>query len=122
MLVEFSIIPLGIHSNVSGEIAEALKLVDASGLPYQLTPTGTCVEGEWDEVIPLVRRCHARVREMSPHVVTTIKIEDEDGALDKITRNVASVEEKVGHSLTHTHPLREKLAKDEVKDLLKELK
>jgi uncharacterized protein (TIGR00106 family) len=99
MLVELSIIPLGGDTHLSDEIAEALKIIDASGLPYQLTPAGTCIEGEWDEVIPLIRQCHNRVREMSPHVITMIKIEDDQGKRDKLTRNVASVEEKVGRKL-----------------------
>jgi uncharacterized protein YqgV (UPF0045/DUF77 family) len=73
--------------------------VDTPGLPYQLTPLGTCLEGEWEEVMNIIRRCHERVRELSPHVITTIKIEDEQGAKDKLTRNVASVEEKVGQAL-----------------------
>jgi len=102
VLVELSIIPLGRGSHVSGEIAEALKVVDESGLPYLLTPSGTCIEGEWDEVMALVRRCHDRVRELSPHVITMIKVEDEEGARDKLSRNVASVEEKVGRTLKRT--------------------
>lgn len=102
MLVELSIIPLGGDTHVSGEIAEALKIVDASGLPYLLTPSATCIEGDWDEVMTLVRRCHDRVRELTPHVITMVKIEDEEGARDKLTRNVASVEEKVGRTLKRT--------------------
>jgi uncharacterized protein (TIGR00106 family) len=99
MLVELSIIPLGRGVHLSDEIAEVLELVDASGLPYQLTPSGTCIEGEWEEVMALVRRCHERARELSSHVVTTIEIEDDGEARDKLTRNVTSVEEKVGHPL-----------------------
>jgi uncharacterized protein (TIGR00106 family) len=99
MLVELSIVPLGTGTQISDQIAEALEVVDASGVPYQLTPAGTCIEGEWDDVMPLVRQCHERVRALSPHVFTTIRIEDEEGARDKLTRNVASVEEKVGHAL-----------------------
>lgn len=91
MLVELSIIPLGGNAHLTNEIAEALKLIDASGLPYQLTPAGTCIEGEWDEVIPLIRQCHNRVREMAPHVITMIKIEDDQGERDKLTRNVSAV-------------------------------
>lgn len=99
MLVEFSIIPVGGDAHTSDELAEALKLVDASGLPYQFTPAGTCIEGEWEAVMTLIRQCHERVRRMSPHVVTTIKVEDDEGERDKLTRNVASVEDKVGHPL-----------------------
>lgn len=102
MLAELSIIPLGADIHLSNEIAEALKIIDASGLPYQLTPAGTCIEGEWEEVMSLIRQCHNRVREISPHVITMIKIEDDQGERDKLTRNVASVEEKVGHRLSRT--------------------
>src|SRR5215510_13449030 len=104
MLVEFSIIPLGNDIHISSEVAEALKIVDASGLPYQLTPAGTCLEGEWEEVMTIIRLCHDRVRKFSPHVITSIKIEDEQDAKDKLTRNVTAVEEKVGHLLQRKLP------------------
>jgi len=99
MIFEFSIIPLGLGTHISSEVAEALKIVDASGLPYQLTPLGTCIEGGWNEVMAVIENCHARLRQSCPHVITTIKIEDEEGGKDKLVRNVASVEEKIGHPL-----------------------
>ena len=98
MLVEFSIIPVGGDARTSGLLAEALKLVSESGLPYQLTPTGTCVEGGWEDVMAVVRRCHERVRRDVSHVVTTIKVEDDAGETGKLARNVTSVEEKAGVS------------------------
>lgn len=102
MLFELSIIPVGGSTHLSGELAKALQLVDTSGLPYQLTPSGTCIEGEWDEVMALIRQCHERMRKTSSHVITMIKIEDDEGERHKLTRNVASVEEKVGHTLKKT--------------------
>jgi len=104
MLVEMAVITLGGDTHLSDEIAEVLKVVDASGLPYELTAAGTCIEGDWDEVIPLVRRCHERARELSPHVMTLLKIEDEEGARDKLRGNVRSVEEKVGRPLRRVPP------------------
>jgi uncharacterized protein (TIGR00106 family) len=102
MLVELSIVPLGGDTHLSEEIASVLEIVDASGLPYELTPAGTCIEGEWEQVLSLIRRCHERTRERSPHVFTTIRIEDEEGEREKLTRNVLSVEEKVGRRLGRT--------------------
>jgi uncharacterized protein (TIGR00106 family) len=99
MLVQISVTPLGTGTSLSDEIAEVLRMVDESGLPYLLTPAGTCIEGTWDEVMPLVRRCHERMREMSPHVVTTLRIEDQEAKQDQLTENVRSVEEKVGRRL-----------------------
>jgi len=45
MLVELSILPLVGDGHLSDELAEVLKLIDSSGLSYQLTPTATCIEG-----------------------------------------------------------------------------
>jgi uncharacterized protein (TIGR00106 family) len=107
MLAELSILPLGGDSHTSDELAEVLKLVDAFGLPYQLTPAGTCIEGEWNEVMELARECHNRVRAKSPHVVTLIKIEDEEGEKNKLTRNITSVEQKAGRQLSRSSNVRE---------------
>lgn len=99
MLVELSIIPLGTGAHISDELAEVLTEVDASGLPYQLTPAGTCIEGEWDEVMRVVRACHERARGRSSHVITTIKIEDQAGETNQLASNIASVRAKAGRRL-----------------------
>jgi uncharacterized protein (TIGR00106 family) len=99
MLAELSINPLGRGTHLSRDLAGVLKIVDESGLRYCLTPFGTCIEGEWDEVMALVKRCHDQERRLSKHVMTTVRIEDEAGATDKLTENIASVERAVGHEL-----------------------
>jgi len=104
MLIELSIVPLGCDVQWADQLAEALKLVDASGLPYVLTPCGTCIEGEWGEVMAVVRRCHELVRQSSPHVLTSIRIEDEEGGSDQLIRNITAVEEKLGRPLRKLDP------------------
>jgi uncharacterized protein (TIGR00106 family) len=99
MLVELSINPLGRGTHLSHDLGEILQIVDDSGIRYGLTPFGTCIEGEWDEVMPLIRRCHDKARSMSPHVFTTLRIEDEEGAVNKIEENVAAVERAAARSL-----------------------
>ena len=106
MLVELTIIPVGGDSHTSDVLAEVLKLIDESGLRYELTPSATCIEGDWEEVMAVVRLCHERVRARCSHVVTNIKIEDEAGATNKLTANVASVEDKVGRPLRRDHSTR----------------
>lgn len=102
MLVELSIIPIGNGSHIADELADVLKLVEQSGLPFELTPTATCIEGTWDEVMPLIRRCHERVLVHCPHVMTNIQIED-DGDRNKLVANVVAIEEKLGHPLRRNH-------------------
>lgn len=99
MLAELSIIPLGTGTSLSNELAEILKLIDASGLSYQLTPSGTCIEGDWDAVMRVARQCHDHARSVSAHVITALTIEDEQGATDKLTSNVAAIEERLGRKL-----------------------
>ena len=99
MLVELTINPLGRGPHISKDLAGVLKIIDESGLPYCLTPSGTCIEGDWDEVMALVRRCHQQARSLSSHVMTTIRMEDEEGATDKLNENIAAVERAVHHPL-----------------------
>jgi len=105
MLVDLTIIPLRGGRHISDEVTEVIKLIDASGLPYQLTPSGTCIEGDWEIVMPLIRRCHDVVRSMSSHVVTFIKIEDESGKDNKLATNIQSVEHRLGRSIGRTSKL-----------------
>jgi uncharacterized protein (TIGR00106 family) len=100
MLVELSILPLRGNTHLSDDLAEVLKLIDASGLRYQLTPSGTCIEGDWDDVMTLVHQCHHLALTLAPHVFTTIRIEDEKGEKNKLERNVEAVEAKVGRRLS----------------------
>jgi len=104
MLAELTIIPLGKGHHISRDIAPAISLIDASGLSYQLTPSGTCIEGDWDRVMPLIRQCHDRVREASPHVITMITIEDEEGEHQKLSRNVSSVQEHMAQARAKGRP------------------
>ncbi len=96
MLAEFSVVPIGKGESVSQYVAECVRVVDASGLPYRLNPMGTVVEGGYDEVMAVVRECHMRVMGMASRVITTVKMDDRKGASDMIDRKVSSVEEKMG--------------------------
>jgi uncharacterized protein YqgV (UPF0045/DUF77 family) len=63
---------------VNHDSDESLKIIKKSGLPYRLTPSGACIEGEWDEVMDVIRTCHYRMRTRSSHTVMLVKIEDTD--------------------------------------------
>ena len=57
VLLEFSMAPLGQGESVSAHVARILDVIDRSGVPYQLTPMGTILEGEWVEVMAVVTAC-----------------------------------------------------------------
>lgn len=99
MLVEFSIVPIGSGESVGQYVAECLKLVEASGLEYRLNPMGTVVEGEYDEVMDLIKRCHMMTMSSCSRVITSIKIDDRKGRKGMLVSKIESVEKKAGRRL-----------------------
>jgi uncharacterized protein (TIGR00106 family) len=99
MIVEFSVVPIGTGEALAERVARILDIVDQSGLPYQLTAMGTIVEGEWGEVLDLVRRCHEAMRAGSGRVYSHITIDDRPGSSGRIAGKVREVEDILGRAL-----------------------
>jgi uncharacterized protein (TIGR00106 family) len=99
MLAEFSVVPIGKGESVSRYVAECLRIVEASGLDYRINPMGTVLEGQYDDVMDVVRRCHMRVMEMSDRVITTVKIDDRAGKKGTLASKIESVEKELGKEL-----------------------
>jgi uncharacterized protein (TIGR00106 family) len=99
MLAEFSVVPLGKGESVSQYVAECIRIVESSGIEYRINPMGTVLEGEYDQVMPIIRACHMRVMELSDRVITSIKIDDRKGRKDMLDRKVRSVEKRLGKEL-----------------------
>jgi len=95
MLVSFSMIPLDKGAHFSPYVARILKLVKESGLPHQLTPMATIIEGEWDDIFDLIDRCRLELRKDSERVSIKIWVDDKAGATDMLHRKVDSVFEKL---------------------------
>lgn len=99
VLLELSVTPLDKGDSVSQYVAECVELIDASGLDYQLHAMGTIVEGELDEVLDLMRRCIEHVARQSERVTCSAKLDYRRGHKGRISRKVASVEEKLGRQV-----------------------
>ncbi len=99
MLAEFSIVPVGSGPSIGDSIAEVLSIVNDSGLPYKVNPMGTVVEGEWDEVMALIRQCHMAVMQHEERAVTTVSLDDRKGKPNRIDQKVESVEKRLGWKL-----------------------
>jgi uncharacterized protein (TIGR00106 family) len=99
MLAEFSVVPIGTGSSIGDQLAEVLKIVDASGLPYKVNPMGTVVEGEWNDIMKLIRKCHGSVMKTGQRALTTISIDDRKGKPNRIDAKVKSIEKRIGKAL-----------------------
>ncbi len=92
MIAAFSITPLGVGEDVGRAVAEAVRVVRASGLPNETTSMFTSVEGEWDEVMSVIKRATDAVMSVSPRCSLVIKADIRPGVTDGLTSKVASVE------------------------------
>lgn len=99
MLVEFSIIPIGVGSSIGDQLARVLKIVDASGLPYKVNPMGTVIEGNWNDVMRLIKKCHDALMKTEDRVLTTVSIDDRKGKPNRIEEKVKSIEKRIGKRL-----------------------
>jgi uncharacterized protein (TIGR00106 family) len=96
MLLELSVIPLGRGRSISADVADMLKIIEASHLDYRLTATGTILEGTWDQLMAVAHKCHTETRGKTERVITLMKVDDYEGRTGRLTAAVASVEAKVG--------------------------
>ena len=99
ILAEFSITPLGKGESVSEYVSRSLDIIDKSGLAYRLGPMGTCVEGEWDDVFALIRKCRDAIGKDCNRLSITIKVDDRKGAEGRLKSKIASVEKKLGREV-----------------------
>jgi len=99
VLLEFSMSPFGKGESLSPYVARSLDIIDKSGLPYQLTPMGTIIEGEWDEVMAVVGACFAAMRTDCGRIGAQIKIDWRAGDQSRMRAKVDAVEARVGRTL-----------------------
>jgi uncharacterized protein (TIGR00106 family) len=92
MLASFSVVPVGSGEELKEYVADVVKIIKASGLEYKLGSMETTVEGDPNEVWSLIRKCHARMRELSPRVLTHIAIDDRMGAKNRLEGKIRDVE------------------------------
>jgi len=96
VLAAFSITPLGGGESVSGLVAECVRIVRESGLPNETNSMFTDLEGEWDEVMAVIKACVDRVTAEAPRASIVVKIDvlasDPGG---RMRTKVESVERKL---------------------------
>lgn len=99
VLLEFSMSPIGKGESVGKYVARSLAIIDRSGVPYRLNPMGTVLEGSWEEVMGVVKKCYARMSKDCGRISCAIKIDARRGKGGRLESKVASVEKRVGKRL-----------------------
>lgn len=96
VIVEFSIVPIGVGVSLSEYVAACEKILAQSGLNYELHANGTNVEGDWDAVLGVIRQCHESLHQMgAPRLYTVIKLGTRTDKPQRMADKVASVKAKL---------------------------
>lgn len=95
MIVAFSISPSTADDSggVSEAVAAAIRVVRDSGLPTETNAMFTNIEGDWDEVMAVVKRAVDVVAARSPRVSLVLKADIRPGSIGQLTAKVARVEQ-----------------------------
>jgi uncharacterized protein (TIGR00106 family) len=96
-LADICIVPMGVGVSVSEYIVACEEIFNEAGLNTHLHAYGTNVEGEWDEVMAALKRCHEKVHEMgAPRIGTTIRLGTRTDREQTMQEKIDSVTSKMG--------------------------
>ncbi len=96
VIVDFTIVPIGVGVSLSKYVAACERIVAESGLNHEMHANGTNIEGEWDAVFAAIRRCHEKLHEMgAPRIHSNIKLGTRTDRPQRMADKLASVREKL---------------------------
>ncbi len=99
VLMEFAMAPAGQGESVGAYVARVLDVVDRSGLPYQLTPMGTILEGEWDDCMAVVSACFRELERDCKRIALNLKVDYRAAPAGRLHSKTATVQQRLGRKL-----------------------
>lgn len=99
MLFNISMFPIGSSDNLSHAVAEVIDEIDRSGLDYQVSAMSTIVEGDWDDVMPVVRKAHERMTKAHDRVYLTIAVDEHKKISSRLHAAVRDVDRELGRAV-----------------------
>lgn len=96
VIVDLCVIPLGVGTSLSPYVAACETVLRDAGLTHKMHAYGTNIEGEWDEVMAAIRRCHEDLHRMgAPRISTTIRLGTRTDRAQSMDDKIRSVQEKL---------------------------
>ena len=68
-------------------------------MPYQLTPMGTILEGDFDQVMAVVTTCFRTLETDCPRIAMNLKMDDRSGDQSRLRSKIDKVQERLGRTL-----------------------
>lgn len=100
VLLEFAMAPGGKGESVSEYVARLLDVIDRSGVPYQLTPMGTILEGDWDQVMGVVTACFKALEPDCTRIGMNLKVDYRAGPAGRLKAKTEKIEQRLGRKLS----------------------
>jgi len=96
VLLDLCVVPIGVGVSISEYIAACQRVLNEAGLKHEMHVYGTNVEGEWDEVMAAVKKCHEVVHEKgAPRISTTLRLGTRTDRNQSMEDKIKSVTEKL---------------------------
>jgi len=96
IIAQFTIIPIGTGTSLSGYVAACERVLAATGLTYEMHANGTNLEGEWEAVMDAIKRCHETLHAMGvPRISTSVTLGTRTDRPQRMADKLASVRAKL---------------------------
>lgn len=95
VIAELTLFPLGKGESVGDYVAKIYGLIEQSGIDYMPGPMGTCIEGDWDEVMSLIDRCFKEMTKQSSRVYMTVAIDYRKDGLRRMRGKIDRIEGRI---------------------------
>lgn len=100
MLFSLSMFPIGSGESISDPVTKVVDEIDKAGLEYEVTGADTVIEGEWDEVMPVIKRAKDRMSRDHDRVYMVLTVDDHKGSENRLQGAVEDVEQRLGRPLS----------------------
>ena len=95
VIIDLCVVPIGVGISVSKYVAKCQEIIESAGLKSSLHAYGTNIEGDWDTVFDVVKKCHEKIHEMgAPRITTTIKAGTRNDREQTMEDKIKSVHKK----------------------------
>lgn len=96
MIIELSVIPIGVGPSLSNYVACVMKVIQDSGLKFESHSMATNIECDWDDITPIVKKCHDELKKMGvERISTTVRISERTDKPYTMEGKMLSLEEKM---------------------------
>jgi uncharacterized protein (TIGR00106 family) len=96
VIADLCVVPMGVGVSVSKYVVACEQVLKQAGLKTRLHAYGTNIEGNWDEVMTAIKKCHEVVHEMgAPRISTTLRLGTRVDRKQSMEDKIISVEKKL---------------------------